>query len=100
LAMALRAKKAEVRYWAAIELGGRKGDDGTKVLIAALSDRDALVRRAAADSLAQNGDTSKAVIDALIKRIADDLWQPSPSGYFQYDPEHPPALDDKNDWGS
>jgi Ca-activated chloride channel family protein len=47
-------------------------------LIDALQDRDGTVRREAAEGLSRSGLRSQKVIDALKRRVADDLWIPKP----------------------
>src|SRR5262249_31946025 len=45
-----------------------------KALVKQLKDEDAGVRHAAAEALAKRGVKAREVIDALIERVADDVW--------------------------
>jgi HEAT repeat protein len=100
LAQALKAKTPEVRRWAAEGLGSQKGEAAVAALAAALTDSDGRVRRRAADALARIGDKSDVAVEALVKRVGDNTWDPRPKERVEYPEDDPPAYDDVKDWGS
>ncbi len=60
-----------------------------KALLAGLKDADGTVRRDSADGLRRAGVRSRAVVEALKERVADDVWMPKPRfvGTTPYDPK-------------
>jgi HEAT repeat protein len=82
LSDALRSPTLGVRVWAASELGRQDDADSLTSLRAALFDGNPWVRRAAADALLVRG--NKTAVPDLIKRVADELWFPTPTGSFTY----------------
>jgi serine/threonine protein kinase/HEAT repeat protein len=102
LLQALKSSNANVRVWAASVLrdpGVRGTEQGVvEALGRALEDRDGVVRREAANSLAALGDP--AAVPALSRRVADDAWLASPGFVAAYVGGVRPAYDDKAEWGS
>jgi HEAT repeat protein len=96
LTAALKSNNPKVRTWAATALAGDAGaksprrtesavaesepatsgdlPPAVKALVAQLSDEDANVRHAAAQSLGKMGAKAKGAVPGLMKRLADDLW--------------------------
>jgi HEAT repeat protein len=93
LLAAVNSKNVKTKEWATKQLGtvearstptrstpvgdSRAGGDlspAVRALVAQLSDADADVRHAAAESLAKLGAQAKGAVPALVNRVADDVW--------------------------
>jgi HEAT repeat protein len=97
LLTALKAPTDAMRAWAAEELGKHKDRAAVKGLCVALKDTNGRVRRCAAIALGEIGDKESA--PALVERIADEVWVPTPKRSFTYSSYHD-AYDDFRDLGS
>jgi HEAT repeat protein len=60
-------------------LANFKDKEAVTALARALEDKEPMIRRAAADSLKVIGDRSATVVNALVKRIADEAWFARPA---------------------
>ncbi|HEV3145831.1 MAG TPA: protein kinase [Gemmataceae bacterium] len=74
LVLALQLKNPRIRAWACGRIAKRGAPDLVPQLRAALTDGHGLVRKAAADALRAMLVRDKETVEALERRIADDLW--------------------------